>query len=150
MENFIEKNKRCTGCNELKPRSDFYQKGSRLFARCKTCWLKQSSDYYYSKPEHLETERVKRRYIKRRETGLVALASKKYRDKHPAECKSRYVLKNAIRSGKILRQPCEICSKTPGEAHHWNYKLPLSVIWLCRSHHLFIHGNIRTKKIIPT
>lgn len=42
----------------------------------------------------------------------------------------------AIQSGKLVRQPCEVCGKTSYvDAHHDDYSRPLDVRWLCRSHH---------------
>jgi hypothetical protein len=45
----------------------------------------------------------------------------------------------AIREGALDRKPCEICGVFPAEAHHANYKRPLSVRWLCRLHHIRWH-----------
>ena len=49
----------------------------------------------------------------------------------------------AIKSGKLVRQPCEDCGKIPSEAHHTDYSKPLDVRWLCRKCHLGLHGRMR-------
>jgi hypothetical protein len=41
----------------------------------------------------------------------------------------------AIKSGELLRQPCEVCGDPRSDAHHDDYSKPLDVRWLCRSHH---------------
>lgn len=42
----------------------------------------------------------------------------------------------AIAKGELVRQPCETCgSRRYVEAHHDDYAQPLSVRWLCKSHH---------------
>lgn len=41
----------------------------------------------------------------------------------------------AIASGKLVRQPCEVCGKRDSVAHHDDYAQPLDIRWLCRSHH---------------
>lgn len=43
---------------------------------------------------------------------------------------------NNIRSGFLVRQPCEVCkSEKKADAHHDDYTKPLDVRWLCRKHH---------------
>lgn len=42
---------------------------------------------------------------------------------------------NAIRSGRLVKQPCIICGSLLSEAHHADYSKPLEVEWLCRKHH---------------
>lgn len=48
--------------------------------------------------------------------------------------KARIILNHAVRAGKILRKPCELCGKK-AEAHHDNYYKPLEVRWFCFKHH---------------
>lgn len=58
----------------------------------------------------------------------------------------------AIRRGKLVRQPCEVCGRKPwcrngGHpgayqsviAHHDDYDRPLDVRWLCTEHHAAHH-----------
>ena len=49
------------------------------------------------------------------------------------------------RRGKLIPQPCEVCSSTKVEMHHDDYDKPLMVRWLCRPHHLEHHKNSGTK-----
>ena len=48
-------------------------------------------------------------------------------------------LNNAISQGLISRKPCVICGKQKSEGHHFDYKKPLAVIWLCSVHHKMLH-----------
>lgn len=42
----------------------------------------------------------------------------------------------AIKSGDLIRQPCEVCGDDGDvEAHHADYGRPLDVQWLCPKHH---------------
>lgn len=42
----------------------------------------------------------------------------------------------AVKSGDLIRMPCEICSTDKNiHAHHGNYLKPLQVNWLCSLHH---------------
>lgn len=61
------------------------------------------------------------------------------RDKYLA----RQLLASAIRSGRIIRQPCEIARcKRQSQAHHHDYGKPLEVQWLCIKHHKELHRKI--------
>lgn len=41
----------------------------------------------------------------------------------------------ALSTGRMVRQPCEVCGAEPAEAHHYDYNKPLDVMWLCKKHH---------------
>ena len=52
----------------------------------------------------------------------------------------------AIKSGELLRQPCEVCGEADlVEAHHETYDKPLDVRWLCALHHRQLHVLRRTR-----
>jgi hypothetical protein len=53
---------------------------------------------------------------------------------------ARMKLQQAVRSGKIAKQPCEKCGSPNGEAHHPDYSIPFEVRWRCRSCHRRQHG----------
>jgi hypothetical protein len=61
--------------------------------------------------------------------------SKKYREKHIKKCDAGHKLRYAIATGKIKRQPCEICENPKTQGHHEDYDKPLDVRWLCDKHH---------------
>jgi len=50
------------------------------------------------------------------------------------------IVHTALRQGKLIRQPCEICGAIKVDAHHDDYSRPLNVRWLCRSHHRLHHN----------
>lgn len=60
--------------------------------------------------------------------------------KFPEKNFARYTLRNAVRLGKIQKQPCEICGDPKVEAHHDDYNKPFEVRWLCRQHHCELEG----------
>jgi hypothetical protein len=45
----------------------------------------------------------------------------------------------ALKSGKLTRGPCEQCGDPDTQAHHDDYSMPLSVRWLCLTHHYHHH-----------
>lgn len=48
----------------------------------------------------------------------------------------------AVRTGKLVRRPCEVCGAEKVEAHHQDYRDHLNVKWLCRKHHRAEHKRI--------
>lgn len=56
--------------------------------------------------------------------------------REPQKNKARAMVNRAVRSGKLIRQPCEVCDTTINvQAHHSDYRKPLEVNWLCFKHH---------------
>jgi len=55
----------------------------------------------------------------------------------------RSTTNNAIVSGLLFRQPCEVCNSVKVQAHHDDYLQPLEVRWLCKKHHDEHHINER-------
>lgn len=60
--------------------------------------------------------------------------------REPYKMAARIALHQAIRSRKVVRQPCSICGDPKSHGHHSDYSKPLDVIWLCRSHHAEWHN----------
>lgn len=56
---------------------------------------------------------------------------------------------NAIRAGKITRQPCENCGTTKRiHAHHEDYSKPFEINWLCFDCHMSHHGIFGHEKVL--
>ena len=53
----------------------------------------------------------------------------------PLAKKAHWTVHNAIRDGRLVREPCEVCGAEKSDAHHDDYSQPLAVRWLCRKHH---------------
>jgi len=53
--------------------------------------------------------------------------------------KARDIYRSALDTGKIKKQPCEICGEIKVDGHHTDYSNPLDVMWLCRKHHADQH-----------
>ncbi|MCP1173764.1 hypothetical protein [Ralstonia chuxiongensis] len=54
--------------------------------------------------------------------------------------KARRLVRTAIETGRMTRQPCEVCGTKPAQAHHDDYSKPLDVRWLCPTHHREHHA----------
>lgn len=53
--------------------------------------------------------------------------------------RAREAVQNALRYGKMARQPCEVCGAEKTHGHHDDYLKPLEVRWLCHSCHAAEH-----------
>ena len=60
---------------------------------------------------------------------------------------TRVLVKNALKSGRLRRQPCEVCGGKIAHAHHENYLEPYKVNWLCPQHHMELHSEKRKEEI---
>ena len=119
--------KRCSHCREVLPLSSFWKAGKcGLHNRCKKChqagcikWRKNNREYVAAAMRRIyRTEAGRRRAIVR---GRV---------------------QNALKSGKLVRRPCEVCGDVRVQAHHDDYTKPLDVRWLCPKHHHEVHGQV--------
>lgn len=94
--------------------------------------------------------RNKQNYYKRVSTpeGRAAAweRAKLWRESTPEQRSARVALNNAVRDGKVERQPCTRCGETKANAHHEDYGKPLDVIWLCRNCHGARHREINAER----
>jgi len=81
-----------------------------------------------SKKDYVQTEEAKK-YRSR--------AGKKYRAQEHVKIKirARQAVHRALKSGTLVKQPCEVCQSKDSQAHHEDYAKPLEVCWLCMDHH---------------
>lgn len=65
-----------------------------------------------------------------------------WRDRNRQKMAAHRTVYQALRAGRITRQPCEVCGDPTVVAHHaLGYDLPnrLRVAWLCGDHHREVH-----------
>jgi len=54
------------------------------------------------------------------------------------------ILAHAVKNGTIEKLPCQACGTDKRVAgHHYDYSKPLSVLWLCSTHHAMLHQMIK-------
>lgn len=69
-------------------------------------------------------------------------AARKWQRKNPEKAAAHSAVGRAIKAGKLIPQPCEVCGATEGvDAHHDDYGRKLDVRWLCRKHHKQQHAD---------
>jgi hypothetical protein len=151
--------KACFRCSEVKPLSEFYT-NPRLadghLGKCKECARRdvrenreKRRDYYleYDRNRPNAAERAQSS-AERRKTEQGKLQHKKAvdkcREKYPLKHAARVITSQAIRDGRLLKSPCEVCGEVKSvHAHHEDYMKPLDVNWLCPRHHADRHKVIK-------
>ena len=147
--------KKCKDCHKTKPLSEFYvhhgMKDGHL-NKCKECTKSHvkknrsdNIDYYREfdrKRGNLPHRVEARRNYRKTESGKEALnrGSAAYIKRNPLKRAAHNSVSNAIRDGKMKKGPCKVCGETEGvHGHHDDYSKPLSVRWLCHTHHRAEH-----------
>ena len=150
--------KTCFKCLRTLDVSEFYKhpamKDGRL-GKCKECTKADTIANRIEKIEHYRSydklrasapHRVKaRKDYAKTDAGEIAhkRAKAKWIANNPEKRKAECAVSNAIKSGKVIKEPCFVCGSENVEAHHPDYSSPLSVVWLCVSHHKEIHWNMK-------
>ena len=123
--------KTCTTCGKPKLLTSFGKKLSGLKSACREClnnnhkiWRKENPEY------HSEWRKKNPRH------------HYEWKLKHPLQLKAWRLVDNEIASGRLQRMPCFVCGDKKSEAHHEDYKKPLSITWLCRGHHYDRHKEL--------
>tara|TARA_Y100000593_G_scaffold50191_1_gene94590 strand:- start:3063 stop:3458 length:396 start_codon:yes stop_codon:yes gene_type:complete len=121
---------------------------------CKTCKTeKVETDFYLSNKSHCKeclkararATRAKRiNYYRAYDRDRGNRQPKKYLKEYRKQNRNKYTahnkVNNAIRDGKLKREPCEKCGANKVHAHHDDYAKPLEIRWLCPAHHQQWHA----------
>lgn len=141
----MDKSKTCFKCGAKKPLTDFY-KHPRMsdghVNKCKSCNKKDVRENRRDKLDHY------RRYDIMRGNRCPKGHMQRYLNKNPERSKSRYIVSNAVRDGKIKKFPCcQHCGNTKNiVGHHSHYDMPLVVTWLCQGCHIQLHRDFERYK----
>lgn len=136
--------KKCFKCGDVKELSEFYghpQMPDGHVNKCKVCnKIDVTKNYMLNRDKYILYER--KRYQTPERKSAQRLYQKRSREKDPLKYKAVTAVGNAVRDGRLIKLPCEDCGEIKSQAHHDDYSKPLEVRWLCRRHHLEIHGKI--------
>lgn len=142
--------KKCFKCDQVKALDQFYKHSGMSDGRlgkCKECTKEDvRKNYKENKPRYQEYEKSRanlphrifaRRAYARTQAGKDAFRRAKiaYIERNPIKRDAHNKVSNAIRDGKLTKQPCEVCGDEKVHAHHDDYAKPLDVRWLCKKHH---------------
>ena len=152
--------KRCMKCGIEKELDAYYKHPAMAdghLNKCKECTKtdvrknrEENKDHYveFEKKRAMAPHRVemRKKYLQT-DAGKKAKARgiKSYHGRYHFKYVAHNLTYNAIRNGKLIRLPCEECGNEKSQAHHDDYSKPLSVRWLCTTHHRAWH---RTNKAI--
>lgn len=128
--------KACFKCGETKPLSDFYRHPMMADGHLNKCKECNKKDVTENRNDNLE---YYRRYDRERGSRHTAEATRRYRSENPKKYKAHCIVRDAVKVGTLVPQPCECCGEVPAHAHHCDYDKPLEVMWLCPLHHVDWH-----------
>jgi len=72
-----------------------------------------------------------------------------WRRQNPEKFLAHIAVQRALANGNLIRGCCEICADPAVDAHHDDYRKPLTVRWLCRQHHTRVHASGCDSDLFP-
>lgn len=129
---------KCKGCGLELSIDAFYASNK---GKCKECVKAAVKKRSRDKPDQLRAYEKMRSQLPHR-MALNRKMAEEWRSANPARRKAQVALGNAVRDGRVIRWPvCAMpeCESRP-VAHHPDYGNPLSVVWLCQTHHKRLHA----------
>lgn len=137
--------KQCFRCGESKPLSEFYthpMMGDGHLGKCKECTKRDvRANRRIKLEQYREYDRDRFKNDPERRAAQYAYTAQ-LEEKYPEKRRARHMVSNAIRDGRLIRKPCEVCGHLKAEAHHDDYSKPLDVRWLCKDHHEAFHHSM--------
>jgi hypothetical protein len=104
----------CRACNSEKQPSDFY---AGVASRCKDCHKAAMKVRILTNPRVQEYDRMRAKTPERKERAERICVE--WRAAHPDAYKAHTAVSNAVRDGKLKKQPCAICGTNEHvHAHH--------------------------------
>jgi hypothetical protein len=153
----VSDKKTCFKCGRAKNLTDFYkhpQMGDGRLNKCKECTKKDVQQNYRANIDYYKQYEVGRANLPHRvqareeyaqtEAGKISgnRAKRKWVKNNPEKRNAQTQLSNAVRDGRVKKQPCCICKSTRRiHGHHEDYSKPFDVVWLCPKHHIQWHKN---------
>ena len=138
--------KKCFKCKKIKPLDDFYKHpatADKHLNKCKLCTKKDVNKRYYN-PE--SRKKIKEYEIKRFNTPerkkQISIYQQNRRIRNKGKYKAYIKTHNAIKNGRLIKIPCEVCGNIKSQAHHKDYRKYLDVKWLCFKHHREAHNQL--------
>lgn len=134
--------KLCRNCGEEKPLTEFYkhaQMADGYLNICRQCVRERVRSHRRNNESVREYDRYRAQLPHRKEARRKI--TERWASENPTRDKAHIAVNNAVRDGRLKKEPCFFCSKPDGlEAHHKDYSKPMDVIWLCRKCHRRLHA----------
>lgn len=121
--------KTCCRCKRSLPPSAFHKNRTQKDGLQRTC--KECKAGAWDPEKHrLARERYAKKHPER-----VKAAWTRSSKKHPKKLAARRAVTYAVKTGKLVKRPCEGCGNPLAQAHHEDYEKKLDVRWLCSECH---------------
>lgn len=145
-ESAVVGSKRCFKCGKVKPLNEFYRHpmmGDGRLGKCKAC---TKIDVAVNRLANIDRVRAydRKRAKHPERAAATAAVVKAWRAEDRRRTAAHNAVARALRSGRLVRKPCERCGSEKSGAHHEDYDKKLDVTWLCQRHHKQRHKEILT------
>ena len=133
--------KKCFKCSVCQPLSEFYRHKAMAdghLNKCKACAKRDMLEHRRTNGDAIRAYDRERSKLPHRIQHCYE-NTKEYRRRYPERYKANGAVAAALKSVRLVKQPCACCGAADVEAHHPDYSRPLDVIWLCPLHHKEIH-----------
>ena len=135
--------KECFKCKAVKPLTEFYKHKAMAdghLNKCKDCTKKDVGEH---REKNIEKIRAYDRERGKHKDRIQAQAqiTKAWREEDKRRTRAHSAVARAVRSGRLIRKPCESCNNPNSVAHHDDYSKPLAVRWLCQACHKQHHSH---------
>ncbi len=120
MDDAITSSKMCFKCGQTKARTEFYRHPRMrdgLLGKCKQCATSDSNAYRLASLDKVREYDRQRSKLPER-IRLSAQISARWRKADARRSRCHNAVTRAVRSGRLLRQPCSVCGSPKSEAHH--------------------------------
>lgn len=132
--------KSCIRCGVEKPLTGFYKHPAMSdghLGKCKECCREQATENRRNNQDRYNAYDTARKNLPHRK-ALRDATHERLKVERPEVHAAHIAVSNAVRDGRLKKQPCEVCGE-PAHAHHEDYSKPLDVMWLCHKHHMEQH-----------
>lgn len=137
--------KECFKCKTVKPLTEFYKHAGMAdghLNKCKECTKNDVSKHRDQNLEKIRAyDRTRGKISERIKTSTEI--TRAWRAEDSRRNRAHTTVARAIRSGKLVRQPCSRCNDPKSVAHHEDYDKPLEVMWLCQPCHKKRHKELK-------
>lgn len=131
----------CRTCKEEKPKAEFrIANGNtdKLENQCEKCYDSNRRAQYKKNPgPHNESVKKWKENNPEKHRLIRDSAAARFKAANPKIQAAWDATQYAMKTGELVKTPCEMCGATPVEAHHPSYEPEnhLWVQWLCHHHH---------------
>lgn len=102
---------------------------------------KEQAKKYYAKNK--QNVIARRRVYFEANKGKLRELNRIYCETRKEQRQTNAKVREALKYGRLTKNPCEICGEKKVQGHHPDYSKPLEVVWLCDLCHRELHVQLR-------